>query len=615
MKRKKSLFSEDLYIILILVFIGIISGLSFLGKGYFFLGDVWPHLSRVKIFANELKNLKFTLWSFHFYLGFPVLRFYGPLFFWGASIFVLFLNNLFSGVKIWLFIIHIFSFISAYYLGREYGEKWGGIIFSMFFGLNFWKFYHVMFMGRFTASLFYSLLPLAFYFLKRKKLYEFAIINTLLLLSHFGYFYFWLFFGILFSIFEKERFKTFIYGNILTLFLGISFILPFAVYTLKYKIGGLPTVFRPVKFLFLIKRGLHGGWHYGAYIGIILILMGIVGIITNIKRKEITFPFLLSVIFVFGFARIKFLKIIPMSSQFLPLRHIVYLIIFLGLGATILINNLKNKFKWIPLVISVFVFFDYYPLLKRNSFAGEENFLGRIEIYNFLKKEKNLMVLDTGDYLKDDPEDYSRLCKYPSCGFIFGNLFSPLGLPYHQLAPQCHQWVKIQINNLVKDLLKNDTILSKESKDFLSFIGIDYIILFPPVNKKELEFVGKSRFTYLYKVKIKRKFKRFLEKNRVIFKLKNCRENENVILPIAYYPFLKVKVNDKYVKYGKNEQGFLKLNGLQGDCTIEVTPAWEKARILSFILNVLFILIFVLSYKNRRIKKWLKLLEKEKSTR
>jgi len=56
------------------------SGAVLLKPGLIGAVDVWPHLVRQQVVDETLRAGVSPFWTFLFYGGYPILRFYGPLF-------------------------------------------------------------------------------------------------------------------------------------------------------------------------------------------------------------------------------------------------------------------------------------------------------------------------------------------------------------------------------------------------------------------------------------------------------------------------------------------------------------------------------------------------------
>src|SRR5512143_3728283 len=58
----------------------------FVASGHPLTVDVWPHLSRMKMVYEALREGHSPFWSFMFYSGYPALRFYSPLFYFTGGV-------------------------------------------------------------------------------------------------------------------------------------------------------------------------------------------------------------------------------------------------------------------------------------------------------------------------------------------------------------------------------------------------------------------------------------------------------------------------------------------------------------------------------------------------
>lgn len=88
---------------------------SFVAPGHPLSVDIWPHLARQSVVCHALKEGFSPFYTFMFYCGFPVLRFYSPLLYLLAgSLTLLTSGNLLLALRILLVLLHLASALTMY---------------------------------------------------------------------------------------------------------------------------------------------------------------------------------------------------------------------------------------------------------------------------------------------------------------------------------------------------------------------------------------------------------------------------------------------------------------------------------------------------------------------
>lgn len=162
-------FASEKKTLCFLVLAGIVSTRFYLTPGVFsWAADQAQHISFSHITAFALANGEMPIWTNYLGCGTPYLQFYGFLFFYAVGFVDLLLGEIYSSLKVVLFVGHVASGITMYLFVRAASHsRRAGIVAGLAYVLSFWHTQQVLIMGRFPLSLFYALMPLAFYFAER----------------------------------------------------------------------------------------------------------------------------------------------------------------------------------------------------------------------------------------------------------------------------------------------------------------------------------------------------------------------------------------------------------------------------------------------------------------
>uniref|UniRef100_A0A7V3ZVH7 Membrane protein 6-pyruvoyl-tetrahydropterin synthase-related domain-containing protein n=1 Tax=candidate division WOR-3 bacterium TaxID=2052148 RepID=A0A7V3ZVH7_UNCW3 len=501
-QKENKRFKWEYFIFLVAL---ISSGLFFLAPGHPTTGDVWPHLVRQKIIYQAIKERFSPFFTFYFYSGYPHLQFYSPLFFFITGIFnFLTLGQLIISLKIVVFILHILSGLTIfYYLKQENKNRLAVIIGSIAFLVSPWRVLYIASFGNYPLSLIYFFLPLAFLYLDKsfleKKIRNFIIFGFLLsfiFLTHLFYAFYTFIFILLYFVFKKYKLLPHIVYSFLSFFLPSAFFLvPFIV---EYKIYLYPqaelNLPPPNPFVLLGLKSEIGGYT-GTYLGWSIIILAIIGVIFLGFRNLKTISWLLALLLTFLTPFLeKYFSFLTAGLP--PQRFLVYFVFFSALlvpyGFQYLIQKFKIGEKFLFLFLSVLILIDTLPSFIHLRYAEKENFLAvREEIYNLLVFQKVFKVLDI-DIPDSKIDNFRRLCRYPACNFLYGNLASPLGPPYHQFAPKNllygYPWIKLVASDL-SDTTKH--YFKENSLKVLSLLGVSHIITLPTLlgSKEEETYV------------------------------------------------------------------------------------------------------------------------------
>jgi len=145
---------------------------SFVAPGHPLSVDIWPHLARQSVVCHALKEGFSPFYTFMFYCGFPVLRFYSPLLYLLAgSLTLLTSGNLLLALRILLVLLHLASALTMYQFlrAREKNLDGGAVKAGLGSALGTivylvvpWRTLYLSGCANYPQALVYLLLPLAF---------------------------------------------------------------------------------------------------------------------------------------------------------------------------------------------------------------------------------------------------------------------------------------------------------------------------------------------------------------------------------------------------------------------------------------------------------------------
>ena len=131
-------------------------------------GDASHHIAHSWLAARAIADGQLPVWTFYIGTGSPVFQTYGFAFFYLVGLVDLVFGDLFLTLKLVMAAAHVVSGIGMYHLGASLcRSRAAGLIAGLAYALCFWHAQHVLLMGRLPLSLFYALLPWAFYWIER----------------------------------------------------------------------------------------------------------------------------------------------------------------------------------------------------------------------------------------------------------------------------------------------------------------------------------------------------------------------------------------------------------------------------------------------------------------
>lgn len=411
-------------------------------------------------------------------------------------------------MKLVLFIANILSGFTFYWFLKEIGkDSISSILGTVVYLFIPWRIHYGAGIGTYPLFLIFLFLPLAFIalerLLKKPSLANCAglgLVLSLLILSHliyalwsFLFLLLWFIFHLLVST-KKIPLKTFYYGFLSVVFallnsafLLLPFLLKLSTYNFPQFYGKSPIPNPLVLFGFLSETGGYSG----TYLGWSVILLVGIAVYSCINNKQI-----FKNIAIIGLMISLLLTFIPafltrgdaLLTAGLPTqRFLIFFLFFSGIltidGYLFLKAKLKNSSilgKSVFYLILLIIIFDCLPRVIFPLYEKRSELLGlREEIYEVLNKKRVIRLVDI-DIPTEGIDIVRRVCKYPAYGFLFGNLPTIYGPPYHQFAPKNMLYVYPWLNSLATDLGDSTRqILSDNSLKIIRLCGISHIISLP----------------------------------------------------------------------------------------------------------------------------------------
>ena len=126
--------------------------------------DASHHIAAAWLTARAIADGNVPVWTFFIGTGSPLFQTYGFTFFYLVGFVDLVLGDFFLSLKLVMAACHVVSGIGMYHLAASLcRSRPAGFIAGLGYVLCFWHTQHVLIMGRLSLSLFYAILPWAFY--------------------------------------------------------------------------------------------------------------------------------------------------------------------------------------------------------------------------------------------------------------------------------------------------------------------------------------------------------------------------------------------------------------------------------------------------------------------
>ncbi len=511
----------------------LLSGYVFIVPGYPAAVDIWPHLVRQTAVADAIRTGHSPFYTFMFYCGFPLLRFYGPVFaFLGALLSLALHVNQLAALKTLLFILHLGSAAAMFfYLRRltasqriqpQFGapcsvfsiqDSAPALLGTLVYSIVPWRVLSLVYDANYPQALIYVLLPLSFLaldaLLNRPTLPRavlLALVICTALVSHTVFAVFLVVFlgvALVFGLYEQPATSQpriaglAALSGLLGLLLAGFYIIPFLAEFRQHVFPQLPLNIGTPSLLSLVFPWTKSGpYNYLGAANTLLLAAAVVLLLVHGRSTRCCslpdspsflptliclIASLLLVLFSprFGLTRSLLNYGLP------PHRFLVFTVFFatvlIALGWSRVLLSDKPARRWLLLIpATVFVLADCLPhVLNVRFWQPEKLFPVRLEAYRLLSWQQPTRVYDT--YTSDDRiDDYARLSCYPAAGFLFGNLPNLLGPPYHQFAPRSMLYAYPWSNLIAVDLGDSSRReLRSETMKAVRLLGISHIISLP----------------------------------------------------------------------------------------------------------------------------------------
>lgn len=481
---------------------------------------------RQKTVCQALGQGHSPFFSFSFYSGYPHLRFYGPLFaFLSGFLGFVLSGNLVLASKLLLFLLHLGSgAVMFWYLARRAGFL-GAALGTIVYLVMPWRVLFVAIGANYPLAALYLALPFIFYAFERTlaepkpqngillgfgmalavltHVYYAVLTTTLLVIV--------LLWNLGSSLLGREHKDTgrvlagLGIGGLVTVGASAFFLLPFLAEYRSHVFPQLRYWLPPPSLAALLVPWARQSGYAGAYLGlsnVILVLGAAVLVVINQglgrgdergkgalrRRSQAAVPLILclALVLVLAFFAPKWGEFgNALTAGLPPVRLLVFSVflgaVLVGSGFAWLEERLSRTWKHIVFAgLALVVGADcLHHLVKVRYGSGEEFMAVRQQVYSLVRQQNPTKVLDV-NIPGDRIDDARRVTVMPAIGYLFGNLPSPLGPPYHQFAPRSMLYVYPFVNLLASDL--GDSLareLGPRSLKAIALVGLSHIITLP----------------------------------------------------------------------------------------------------------------------------------------
>jgi hypothetical protein len=485
-----------------LVLVVVLTGYPFFFPGHP-TGDMWPHLSRMKLVYDAIRQGSSPFYSFMFYSGYPDLRFYSPLSAFLGGFLALFTGgNLLLAVRLLLFLLHALSawFMFGYLSYRTRNHS-AAILGTAVYLLIPWRVFSLVFLNNHPHALLYALLPLACWALERlndnRRAADALLLGlwcALLIVSHVVYASVTFPFLLILLLFGHSRRRVWPAVALAigaALLLSAFFLIPFlAEFTTHRALQPVRNLSLPPTFADMLGLKNLGGMSVDILLFAAVCAVVISNRTTFRRYAPILVGLLLSYLLLFSpklLGARQTLVTFGLPSE----RYLAYVVFFastLGASALPIIRSKFGRRSWIPAAVFcifslllVYNFVQYLP--SRRQIPSKEALMPEeIEaVYRTVATENPTKCLQTGRP-KPSIDDFERICVLPAMGFVYHDLPTPLGPPYHQFAPSSMRYVYPWVDYLAADLGNpKETLLTRNSFKTLRLLGVSHVVTFPAV--------------------------------------------------------------------------------------------------------------------------------------
>ena len=501
-------------------FVAVAAALScytFIAPGHPSSVDAWPHLARQSVVYHAVKEGFSPFYTFMFYCGFPVLRFYSPLFYFlGGPLSLLTGANLLLALRILLVALHLASALAMYlYLvkgekrteGTEFGPALGAIAYLVIP----WRTLYLSGVANYPLALVYVLMPLVFLALEsilhhndggreaRGPLRQGLLLGLwvgLLFLAHLVYAIFTLLLLALWWVArgpQRTAGEWRALGVAALAGIGVSafFLVPFVAEQASHRFPITHLNLSVPNWMVLLGFKSRVGGYAGTYLGlsvVILLLVAVAAVVLR-RRYRSQVPALLGLaiglLLTFGPSLLRERQYL-ITTGLPPERFLLFVIFFIAIlvpTAYKLLRSALSRWRLRPgvvfAIIAGVVMIDCLQAV-RVYFIDRSEFLAvREEIYSIVSGEPHVRLLDL-NIPEPRVDDARRTGRLPTVGVIYGGLPTPLGLPYHQYAPRSMLHVYPWVSYIAGDLgATNGQPISDKTHKALALMGASHLITLP----------------------------------------------------------------------------------------------------------------------------------------
>jgi hypothetical protein len=468
------------------------SGAVLLQPGLIGAVDIWPHLVRQQAVYETLRAGASPFWTFLFYGGFPLLRFYGPLLALLGGTFQLVAGDALVTLKLVLFVLHGLSGWTMYVLLRRRVAPAAAGLGAAAYLLVPWRLISLVTEANLPQALVYVLLPLLLTALadlqpgnRRRGAAAFGLWFGLLLLAHPYYALlagFLAFIVVLSGPGRGRRLPGLALGGLAAFAVAGFFVLPFL---LEYRGHAYPVL--PLKvplpdLRVLLWPGSRAAGYRGFYLGLSVVLGGLAALMWAAPRRRRSEVLPDVVALGLGTLAAWLAPLVGLVPAGQPPGRALLLVVFglagLGtLGVDRLLVRAGKRARLVVIGLALVLAADCLPFIWRIRFLATGKALPvRTELYRLVPDRPSPRLLDLPSHA-DAVDDFPRLGVYPAAGYLFGGLASVLGPPYHQFAPAAlmygYPWAALVAADL-GDATRRD--LSPLTRKALALLGVTHVV-------------------------------------------------------------------------------------------------------------------------------------------
>ena len=500
----------------------VVSCYQFVAPGHPRTVDIWPHLARTKIVYEAMRDGFSPFHTFMFYSGYPHLRFYSPLLYiLGGFAALVSGGDILLSLRIVLLLLHVLSAGAMYlYLKRRRcagapNDNTSAALGALVYVLVPWRVRHMAVLASYPQALLYLLLPLLLLVLDRlverpsyRKALLLGLLFALAVLSHVIYaIYAAAFLLICFLLGSGQPATaaraprrrglsaTILIAAAVAIGLAAFFLVPFLAEYRSHTFPQAPIVLPPPNWKVALGLERQVSGYAGGYLGISIIVLALIAAVSLFSgpdsgRKSVVaalagtagsllLTFVVPLLGRYG---------LQLAAGLPPERFLLFFVFFaatLAASACSFLRSRITRFQRRPVllfaIITVLVAIDCLPaqLRVRYPMRKDDLLMGRGDLYRSISTQKPSRVLDL-NVAEDRIDEPSRIGGCPAMDFVYGDLPTPFGPPFHQFAPRSMLYAYPWINLLAVDLADTTTQdLSANSTKALSLLGVSHVIAEP----------------------------------------------------------------------------------------------------------------------------------------